>query len=106
MSGDPEQEYFADRVVEDIITALSRVKSFFVIARNSNFVQALQSLGPNLHAFKLETPVRMPPGRLRFGRIPSLTGSPPISKTTRIVTVVDLAASAVGAPPGATITAT
>ena len=37
MSGDPEQEYFADGVVEDIITALSRVRSFFVIARSSSF---------------------------------------------------------------------
>src|SRR5215208_6239473 len=37
MSGDAEQEYFADGVVEEIITALSRVKSFFVIARNSSF---------------------------------------------------------------------
>jgi adenylate cyclase len=37
LSGDPEQEYFADGLVEDIITALSRVKSFFVIARNSSF---------------------------------------------------------------------
>ena len=37
MSGDPEQEYFADGVVEDIITALSRVQWFFVIARNSSF---------------------------------------------------------------------
>ena len=37
MSGDPEQEYFADGVVEDIITALSRFKSLFVIARNSTF---------------------------------------------------------------------
>jgi TolB-like protein/class 3 adenylate cyclase len=37
MSGDPEQEYFADGIVEDMITALSRVKSFFVIARNSSF---------------------------------------------------------------------
>ena len=35
MSGDPEQEYFADGVVEDIITALSRFKWLFVIARNS-----------------------------------------------------------------------
>src|SRR5215813_3930098 len=35
---DPEQEYFADGVVEDIITALSRFKSLFVIARNSSFV--------------------------------------------------------------------
>jgi TolB-like protein/class 3 adenylate cyclase/Tfp pilus assembly protein PilF len=37
MSGDPEQEYFADGIVEDIITALSRFRSFFVIARNSSF---------------------------------------------------------------------
>jgi len=37
MSGDPEQEYFADGMVEEIITALSRVRAFFVIARNSSF---------------------------------------------------------------------
>ncbi|MDP6567544.1 MAG: adenylate/guanylate cyclase domain-containing protein [Alphaproteobacteria bacterium] len=37
MSGDPEQEYFADGITEDIITALSRFRSFFVIARNSTF---------------------------------------------------------------------
>jgi adenylate cyclase len=37
MSGDVEQEYFADGVVEDIITALSRFNSLFVIARNSSF---------------------------------------------------------------------
>ena len=37
MSGDPEQEYFADGMVEDIITALSRFKWLFVIARNSSF---------------------------------------------------------------------
>jgi TolB-like protein len=37
MSGDPEQEYFADGMVQDIITALSRFKSLFVIARNSSF---------------------------------------------------------------------
>jgi class 3 adenylate cyclase len=37
MSGDPEQEYFADGIVEDIITALSHFKSLFVIARNSSF---------------------------------------------------------------------
>lgn len=37
MSGDPEQEYFADGIVEDIITALSRFKSLFAIARNSSF---------------------------------------------------------------------
>jgi TolB-like protein len=37
LSGDPEQAYFADGVVEDIITALSRVRWLFVIARNSSF---------------------------------------------------------------------
>jgi TolB-like protein/Tfp pilus assembly protein PilF len=37
LSGDPEQEYFADGVVEDIITALSRMRWLFVIARNSSF---------------------------------------------------------------------
>ena len=37
MSGDPEQEYFVDGMVEDIITGLSRIKWLFVIARNSSF---------------------------------------------------------------------
>jgi adenylate cyclase len=37
MSGDPEQEYFVDGLVEEIITALSRFKALFVIARNSTF---------------------------------------------------------------------
>jgi TolB-like protein len=36
MSGDPEQDYFADGMVEDIITALSHFKALFVIARNSS----------------------------------------------------------------------
>src|SRR5258708_14838782 len=37
MSGDPEQEYFADGMVEEIITALSRIRWLFVLARNSGF---------------------------------------------------------------------
>src|SRR5262249_13968460 len=37
MSNDPDQEYFADGMVEDIITALSRIRWLFVIARNSSF---------------------------------------------------------------------
>ncbi len=37
LSGDPEQNYFADGIVEDVITALSRNRAFFVIARNSSF---------------------------------------------------------------------
>ena len=38
MSGDPEQEYFSDGISEDIITTLSKVRWFFVIARNSSFI--------------------------------------------------------------------
>jgi TolB-like protein/class 3 adenylate cyclase/Flp pilus assembly protein TadD len=44
MSGDPEQEYFADGMVEDIITALARVKWLFVIARNSSFTYKRQAV--------------------------------------------------------------
>src|SRR6202453_2307386 len=47
MSGDPEQEYFADGVVEDIITGLSRIKWLFVVARNSSFVYKGQSVSVN-----------------------------------------------------------
>jgi TolB-like protein/class 3 adenylate cyclase len=43
MSGDPEQEYFADGMVEEIITALSRIRWLFVIARNSSFTYKGQS---------------------------------------------------------------
>jgi adenylate cyclase len=43
MSGDPEQEYFADGMVEEIITALSRIRWLFVIARNSTFTYKGQS---------------------------------------------------------------
>jgi adenylate cyclase len=44
MSGDPEQEYFADGMVEEIITALSRIKWLFVIARNSSFTYKGQTV--------------------------------------------------------------
>jgi adenylate cyclase len=44
MSGDPEQDYFADGMVEEIITALSRIKWLFVIARNSSFTYEGQSV--------------------------------------------------------------
>jgi adenylate cyclase len=44
MSGDPEQEYFADGMVEEIITALSRIRWLFVIARNSSFIYKGQSV--------------------------------------------------------------
>ncbi len=56
MSGDPEQEYFADGMVEDIITALSRFKSLFVIARNSSF--AYKGKSPDIRQVGRELGVR------------------------------------------------
>lgn len=44
ISGDPEQEYFADGISEDIITALSKLRWFFVIARNSSFAYKGQAV--------------------------------------------------------------
>ena len=44
MSGDPEQEFFADGISEDLITALSRIHWFFVIARNSSFTYKGQAV--------------------------------------------------------------
>ncbi len=44
MSGDPEQEYFADGISEDLITALSKIRWFFVIARNSTFTYKGQAV--------------------------------------------------------------
>ena len=83
VSGDPEQEYFADGIVEDIITALSRVKSFFVIARNSSFTykgkavdikQVSRELGVR---YVLEGSVRKGADRVRITAqlIDSATGS-------------------------------
>jgi adenylate cyclase len=72
MSGDPEQEYFADGVVEEIITALSRVKAFFVIARNSSFTYKgktvdVRKVGRELGVrYVLEGSVRKASGRVRI----------------------------------------
>jgi TolB-like protein/class 3 adenylate cyclase len=72
MSGDPEQEYFADGMVEEIITALSRIRWLFVIARNSSFTykgqtvdvkQAGRELGVR---YVLEGSVRKAGGRVRI----------------------------------------
>jgi TolB-like protein/Tfp pilus assembly protein PilF len=72
LSGDPEQDYFADGIVEDIITALSRFKSFAVIARNSSFAykgravdvrQVAKELGVR---YVLEGSVRRRGSRLRI----------------------------------------
>jgi TolB-like protein/class 3 adenylate cyclase/Tfp pilus assembly protein PilF len=56
MSGDPEQEYFADGMVEDIITGLSINKSLFVIARNSSF--AYKGKSPDIRQVGRELGVR------------------------------------------------
>ena len=72
MSGDPEQEYFADGMVEDIITALSRFKSLFVIARNSSFSYKgkspdIRQVGRELGVrYVLEGSVRKAGSRLRI----------------------------------------
>lgn len=71
MSGDPEQEYFADGMVEDIITAMSRFKSLFVIARNSSFTYKgravdIKRVGRDLGVrYVLEGSVRRAGGRVR-----------------------------------------
>src|SRR5438477_3405693 len=44
MSGDPDQDYFVDGMVEEIITALSRIRWLFVIARNSSFTYKGQAV--------------------------------------------------------------
>ena len=53
MSGDPEQEYFADGIAEDVITALSRFRSLFVIARNSSFTYKGRAVDVTLVAHEL-----------------------------------------------------
>ncbi|MBV9247629.1 MAG: hypothetical protein JO227_00065 [Acetobacteraceae bacterium] len=72
MSGDPEQDYFADGITEDITTALSRLRWLFVIARNSTFTykgkavdvrQVSQELGVR---YILEGSVRTAGGRIRI----------------------------------------
>ncbi len=72
MSGDPEQEYFADGITEDILTALSKWRWFFVLARNSTFsfkgTQAsIRQIGATLGArYVLEGSVRKAGDRLRI----------------------------------------
>ncbi len=72
LSGDPEQDYFADGMVEEIITALSRIRWLFVIARNSTFTykgqaidvkQVSRELGVR---YVLEGSVRKAGGRVRI----------------------------------------
>lgn len=72
LSGDPEQDYFADGVVEDIITALSRMRWLFVIARNSSFTYKgravdVKQVGRELGVrYVLEGSVRKAANRVRI----------------------------------------
>jgi adenylate cyclase len=83
MSADPEQEYFSDGITEDLITALSRIRWLFVVARNSTFTykgkavdvkQAARELGVR---YVLEGSVRKGAGRVRITAqlIDATTGS-------------------------------
>ena len=83
MSGDPEQEYFADGMVEEIITALSRFKWLFVIARNSSFAFKgravdIKEVGRRLGVrYVLEGSVRKASGKVRIAGqlIDAITGA-------------------------------
>ncbi len=72
MSGDPDQEYFSDGITEDIITALSRIRQFFVIARNTTFTFKgravdVQSIAKELGVrYVLEGSVRKAGSRVRI----------------------------------------
>src|SRR6202035_891673 len=72
MSGDPEQDYFADGMVEEITTALSRIRWLFVIARNSSFTYKggatdIKQVGRELGVrYVLEGSVRKGGDRLRI----------------------------------------
>jgi adenylate cyclase len=72
MSGDPEQDYFADGVVEDIITGLSRARWLFVIARNSSFTYKgravdIRQVGRELRVrYVLEGSIRRAGNRIRI----------------------------------------
>ena len=72
LSSDPEQEYFADGMVEDIITGLSRSRSLFVIARNSTFTYKgkavdIKQVGRELGVrYVLEGSVRKAGNRVRI----------------------------------------
>jgi adenylate cyclase len=72
MSGDPEQEYFADGMVDEIITGLSRVRWFFVISRNSSFTYKgravdVKQVGRELGVrYVLEGSIRKAAGRVRI----------------------------------------
>jgi adenylate cyclase len=89
MSGDPDQDYFADGMVDEITTALSRFKSLFVIARNSSFtykgkVVDIKQVGRELGVrYVLEGSVRKAAGQVRIiGQlIDAASGEAPLGRS-------------------------
>ena len=83
MSGDPEQDYFADGITEDIITELSRFSELFVIARNSSFQYKgkavdVRQVGRELGVrYVLEGSIRRAGDRIRIGAqlVDAVTGA-------------------------------
>lgn len=83
MSGNPEQDYFSDGITEDIITALSKISSLFIVARNSTFIYKGQAVDVRRVGreqgvqFVLEGSVRRAGDRLRITAqlIDAITGS-------------------------------
>ena len=91
MSGDPEQEYFADGISEDIITGLSKLRWFFVIARNSSFTYKGKAVDVKRVArelgvrYVLEGSVRKGGNRVRITAqlIDAATGQPHLGRPLR-----------------------
>ena len=75
VGGDPEQEYFADGMVEDIITGLSRIKWLLVIARNSSFVYKGKAV--DIRQVGRESSACAMSWRAAFARAETACASPP-----------------------------
>jgi adenylate cyclase len=90
MSGDPEQEYFADGVVEEIITGLSRLRWLFVTSRTSSFqfkglTLDLREIARRLGVrYVLEGSVRKAGPRKPGGNLDRLERNPPAKQAARM----------------------
>jgi adenylate cyclase len=73
LSGDPDQDYFADGIVEDIITGLSRFRSLFVIARNSSFTYKGKVIDPRRISLELGARYLVQGGIQRAGKTIRIT---------------------------------
>ena len=80
MSGDAEQEYFADGIAEDIITALSKLGQLFVIARNSAFTFK----GKNVHVGEVGKSLGVRTSSRAASARPAAGSGSPRSSSTRL----------------------